>query len=370
MKNEKVYYVGFNANNAICNEDFFEGSLTLYPTKEKGNISFFKSKSDTQHASKEGYNLFVKNVLTDIINKYPTAKIMFFNEKAKELCKEFRANFSSSNDDKLLSILNDKYIAREIAKRKLPILNYIWLENLDKSYEEISKEIKCNHFVVQSIIGAGGNTTYNISCEKDYLNIKNRVGKFCISKYIEHVPLNVTAIIADKNIVLFPVSAQLILANSSNFTYVGGDFIYPCTLPKKILANLTSATSHLLKILKKMGYRGIVGIDYMLTEINELFFMEINPRFQASSFLINLELKKHGLPCLAELNYNALNNLPVEKIKKFKIYKSFLNCNNEVNFKQFSNYEIVANGFCEFNPNSFYRKIFDYSLVESGIFEH
>ena len=33
--------VGFNANNAICNESFFEGSITLYPTNEKGNkISF------------------------------------------------------------------------------------------------------------------------------------------------------------------------------------------------------------------------------------------------------------------------------------------------------------------------------------------
>lgn len=38
---EKVYYVEFNANNAICNESFFEGSITLYPTNEKGNkISF------------------------------------------------------------------------------------------------------------------------------------------------------------------------------------------------------------------------------------------------------------------------------------------------------------------------------------------
>ena len=37
-----VYYVGFNANNAICNENFFDGMITLNPNNEKGNIFYTK----------------------------------------------------------------------------------------------------------------------------------------------------------------------------------------------------------------------------------------------------------------------------------------------------------------------------------------
>lgn len=33
---KEIYYVGFNANNAICNEGFLTGSITLNPNNEKG----------------------------------------------------------------------------------------------------------------------------------------------------------------------------------------------------------------------------------------------------------------------------------------------------------------------------------------------
>ena len=39
-----VYYIGFNANNAICNDKFFSGSITLYPTGENGNVFYSNNK--------------------------------------------------------------------------------------------------------------------------------------------------------------------------------------------------------------------------------------------------------------------------------------------------------------------------------------
>ena len=38
-----------------------------------------------------------------------------------------------------------------------------------------------------------------------------------------------------------------------------------------------------------MGYKGILGIDYLI-EGDRIYFLEINPRFQESTPLINLEL--------------------------------------------------------------------------------
>lgn len=366
---EDIYYVGFNANNAICNEDFFKGSITLYPTNEKGNFNFFDYKKQQKCNLDYEYKDFVEKTISDILETNPNAKIICFNSKAKELCKKFNSNFTLSNDDILLAFLNDKYKTRELVKDVVPILNYVWLNNLDLSYSKICNIINSNTFVVQAVCGAGGNNTYNVLCENDYCSITNRIGKFCVSSYVKNTPLNVTAIIAnDKNIIL-PPSAQLILSNNSNFLYAGGDFAFVSTLGKSIINKIYDYTNKILNIVKDKGYRGIIGIDYILDKNNKVYFMEINPRFQASSFLINLELEERGFPCLAELNYNALNGLSLPDIK-LSINKSFLNCNEQNSFDEFNADKLVFNGYFKFNKSSIYRKVFNASIINNNLFEH
>ena len=65
-----------------------------------------------------------------------------------------------------------------------------------------------------------------------------------------------------------------------------------------------------------MGYRGICGFDYIQTK-SQLLFLECNPRFQASTYLLNLTLEKEGLPSIQELNYMAFNH---RKAVKFDAY--------------------------------------------------
>lgn len=36
------FYIGINANNAICNDSFFDGPITLYSNGEKENIYYTK----------------------------------------------------------------------------------------------------------------------------------------------------------------------------------------------------------------------------------------------------------------------------------------------------------------------------------------
>lgn len=367
---EKVYYVGFNANNAICNESFFEGSITLYPTNEKGNIPFIKDGSKKINNLDLEYKAFVEEQLNKITSENSNAKIMCFNEKAKKVCKNFNNYFTLSNNDDLILMLNDKFKTRELLKNEVPILNYIWLDDLNLSYDEIANRLNSSTFVVQAKVGAGGNTTYNVTSDVDYSLIKERSGKFCVSSYISNTPLNVTAIITNDKDIIFPVSAQLILSHSSNFTYVGGDFVFASTLNKNIISDINKYTKRILGVLKNLGYRGIIGIDYILTKNDEILFMEINPRFQASSFLINLELKQKGYPCLAELNYKALNNIKIGKIEDININKSFLNCGNSNEFNEFKDFKILLNGYSKLNKNSVYRKIFDYSLINNDMFEH
>ena len=67
------------------------------------------------------------------------------------------------------------------------------------------------------------------------------------------------------------------------------------------------AIAYAIKIAKKLqsiGYRGIGGIDYLLKD-NCIYFMEVNPRFQASSEYLDKLLIDKGLPGIFELNYLA-----------------------------------------------------------------
>ena len=60
-----------------------------------------------------------------------------------------------------------------------------------------------------------------------------------------------------------------------------------------------------------MGYRGVLGIDFILDKEGNIYFMELNPRFQASSFLISKYLEKYCNTNIAELHYLAISNKPL-----------------------------------------------------------
>ena len=98
--------------------------------------------------------------------------------------------------------------------------------------------------------------------------------------------------------------------------------------------------------------------------------MEINPRFQSSSFLLSLELAKYYNTSIAELHYLSLLDKKLPKIDLRKINKSFLNVNTIQDFNNLKEDYIINNGYFKHNVTSFYRKIFNYSIVNNSDFEN
>ena len=82
--------------------------------------------------------------------------------------------------------------------------------------------------------------------------------------------------------------------------------------------------------MRLSGYRGVCGIDFMLTE-KALYFLEINARFQASSFLLNRLLCKKDLPSLHKLNQMAFahDRPPIESFSKFEDPDGFFSVNGD-----------------------------------------
>ncbi len=369
---EEVYYIGFNANNAICNDGFFKGSITLYPTKEKGNIYFSDklledSKSDLFMRE---YKDYVYSTARNIQNLNCNAKFICFNEKIRKLCSDMTdINIVRSNDPNVLDFLNNKFKTRELVKDIVPIFDYYMLDNSNLQYDYIKDVVGSDKFVIQAETGAGGDSTYLVENEKDLEEICNSGKKYCVSKYVNHLPLNITLIIGDDDILLLPISVQLILLTDNKFKYVGGDFVYVEQLPKNIEKQINSYSLEIANRIKELGYRGVLGIDFVLCDNDNIIFMEINPRFQASSFLISLCLEKEYNTNVGELHYLAMTNQKLKYVSLNKINKSFVNCNSNQRFEKLLDFDILDKGYFEENLSSNYRKVFDRSVLLEKEFE-
>lgn len=366
-----LYYIGLNANNAIGNDGTFSGSITIYPTKEKGNI-FYSSTFIDDTSSKsffEKYKTFVYDKCKQILSQDKDAEFMCFNKKVKDLVVDFdNIKFIRDNDIKLVDFLNDKFAVRDRMSKVVPILDYDFINDEQLNYDKLINDFgKC--FVLQQKNGAGGNTTYYVD-SKEYLeSIRGSADIYSVSRYIKNTPVNATVVIGNEEIVYLPISSQLIEITEGKFKYVGGDFVDPLGFTDKEKSCLVDFINKIVQNIKEKGYRGVLGIDLVLDTNGNVYFMEINPRFQSSTFIISKYLRDISNVDIAKLHYEALNGISFSEIHIPIMDCSFLNCNNKNNFDNISNFTCLKNGYFEENSSSVYRKIYNRSIITEGNFE-
>lgn len=98
------------------------------------------------------------------------------------------------------------------------------------------------------------------------------------------VPVNVHIIVFKNKCVVLPASIQLIEHRGGQFSYIGADFHAFLTSEQR--DKIQTAASMLGEKMRTIGYRGICGIDFMVSN-KGVYFLEINARFQSSTFLTN-----------------------------------------------------------------------------------
>jgi hypothetical protein len=115
-------------------------------------------------------------------------------------------------------------------------------------------------------------------------------------------------IIFPNEILVFPASVQIIEIENNCLLYKGGDYFAFNTLFSKHKTQVYSYANKLGQILQQNGFRGICGIDTLLDENGKLYLIEVNPRFQGSSNILDKALTEHGYDNLAKINYNAFQH--------------------------------------------------------------
>ncbi len=352
---EKYIWIGPRESDILFSSVEFKKSITWYGNGNNNNSAFIKefnlNKKNYNHSGKDFINFIDKN-----ISKHSNDKYMFYNQlqyyllTTKEQCNAICINSINS-----LNFIRNKGTMRNFIQNIVPVVPFIKF-NGNKIPEFKFNDFDCDKLMLQESISSGGNGTHLLSYDdcNNYVKMKNSKESYIISPYIDNsIPINVHLVVFDDDCIVFPVSHQIIYNENDSFRFMGADFytnftnkIYDC-----IIEN-----SHIIgNELRKIGYRGVCGIDYLIKDDN-IYFLEVNPRFQASTFLLNNHLAEIDIPSIQELNIMAFSHMkkPLESFSKFKKCKSYFNIiDGENRFIEYakckSDFQELSDGYNKFN---------------------
>lgn len=264
----------------------------------------------------------------EIIEQYPNSRFMlYYPTDVNILYREILDRIICVNDIDIITLLENKIDTRIWLSDTIPIPPYVIEYGENVSLGSARKKFpNHNEFVIQADYSCGGSNTW-LFHELNADEIGSRLllqDKYTVSPYLQNsISLNIHLIIYDNGILLLPASVQLISLEKHNFKYLGADFIAYRNLPKRIHLQLECYSQKIGERLRLAGYRGVLGIDFIATD-TEVYFMEINARFQSSTFLINKALsQKYGELSVPMLNLDAFTHKEVPKNLKFVVNYSF-----------------------------------------------
>ena len=271
------------------------------------------------------YSSFLAN---KIVNKAPTLEKYIIN----------KVNTS------LLNIIDDKTYAHLWANNMVPTIEFTEMFGCECTYDNIQKKFEnYEKFVIQENHSAGGRGTIllNENNNENVLKILESNESYIVSPFYENsFSVNIHVLISNSSVFLLPPSIQIIENINDNLMYKGADYIEYKNANIEVKNKVKNYANRIGNALLKIGYKGVLGIDFLVKGKN-VYFLEINPRFQASSVLINKALKEQNRPDLQTIVFNIFNNCPdnfiLNSTEKLCVNYSTLSFyqNNSKNYNEF-----------------------------------
>lgn len=314
-KNSPLFWIGIRESELEDTNNFFDGSITIFGSNKDNNYSFDKEYGYRYDYNQESdaLDIYINEKAMEIIKRYPNCQFMlYYPTDVNILYNDILDRIICVNEIDLINLLENKIDTRIWLADIVPIPPYTieYGENisLGKAQKKFPNYTK---FVIQADYSCGGSNTW-LFCDSNAAEILDKLvpyDKYTVSPYFQNsVSLNIHLIVYDKDILFLPASVQLISLDKHSFKYQGADFITYRNLSETIHDKINNYSKKIGERLRLSGYRGVLGIDFIATD-TEVYFMEINARFQSSSFLINkaLSQKYEGLSIPA-LNQDAFTH--------------------------------------------------------------
>ena len=209
----------------------------------------------------------------------------------------------------IVTTLNNKISLYEIFSDIVPMANYSVVESFDdlmQSSQKLMQRTGNPLFISLEKSAAGANSIIAYSLD-DIQNKfhSNTNDTFLITEFISHIcdPTTLGVVINEDEVYVGGVADQRI--NGTKFR--GSTF--PSKMSKEVQEEVIRQTRVVGKKMAKLGYRGIFGCDYIVTDKNEVFFIETNPRKQGTTMEFCCALKTQlplGAPNLPEIEFYAV----------------------------------------------------------------
>lgn len=333
----RIIAIGPREQDFIDTNNFFSGSITLYGSNKGKNISYSgRCQRRINHnvfAKEQGD--FVENEMLKEIEKDPEVRFMSYDPNQAFDCAESIVQRTLClNNKELMDTLNHKITFRKWAENICRVHHSELLSGEECRYVDLKKKYEnYNSFVVQADFATGGEGTYILTGE----NAEEIEAKLCKNeKYLVsgyeyyNIPVNIHAIVYEEDILIFPVSIQIMQTNGQKLLYHGADYVEATRVDQSVIEEFKQYMKNICQKLQKEGFRGITGVDGMIVN-GKVFILEMNNRFQGSTPLLNLALSESGFPSMQELNYESFNKKKSDyDIKNLKVpYSCFTYIANE-----------------------------------------
>jgi hypothetical protein len=150
-------------------------------------------------------------------------------------------------------------------------------EELVKLYET---EFNSGSAFVKVPRGGAGRGCQVVTCLEDLMGADKLNGAegYLISELLDIAQcVSSTSVVANREEAAV-VSIQDLIVDGA--TYTGN--IYPSTAPQEITDQVNECTLNIASAMGQKGFRGLLGIDFMISSDGRLYFTEINPRKMGS----------------------------------------------------------------------------------------
>lgn len=340
----KIVWIGTKESDILHTNHFFSNSITACGSGKNGNFSFSNAKNIriNYNTNNRNYTKYLSEQMGRILEKDSTVQFMYYNPYyAHFLLPSYASHICCLNPRSVMDLLRSKCEMRTMASKYIPIVPFERILGEDL-YAALATNVDSTgeKYIIQENISSGGEGTYVISSTNALPSFSQNDTYLLSPFYENNISVNINFMIFDDKILVFPPSVQIIQQINGKLLFMGTDYYtekYGEYLEKKLIMQ---NTLKLASALQTMGYRGIGGFDYIWTN-GQLLFLECNPRFQASTYLLNLSLEKLGFPSVQEMNFMAFCH---ENAPEFDSY--------EINIT----YSCVAYSYQSYLKNSFIRK--------------
>lgn len=308
-----IYWIGPRESDIAYTNGLFAGSFTFYGSGQDGNRAFcgvnpIRINHNLFSAAASDYILArqMESIVAD-----PNCRFMAYNPNCTYGApKEIMERMLCLNDEQLMRKVDDKISFRRLFGDIVPMIPMRVLKSTQCSVDALRSLFPgFSVYVVQEPVSTGGQGTLLLNEHNQHSVAKNLdpEADYIVMGYIDrNIPINIHAMIYDREILIFPGSVQMIRRGNGRLLYRGADYPAYRSIEPSIRERFESLSMPLLREMQRMNYRGVVGVDAMIHD-GEIYFTEVNNRFQGSSVVLTKALSEQGLPSLQEMNLAAFS---------------------------------------------------------------